>query len=54
MAPVVPFLERRDRETFWKLLGFRHSIAGAVEAFYLANGGRASWGAMLGDSWCLP
>jgi formate-nitrite transporter family protein len=30
-------------------LGFRHSIAGAVEAFYRAAVGDASWGAMLGD-----
>jgi formate/nitrite transporter FocA (FNT family) len=28
-------------------LGFKHSIAGSVEAFYLATGGKASWGAML-------
>lgn len=28
--------------------GFRHSIAGAVEAFYRAFAGDASWGAMLG------
>ncbi|HSU98049.1 MAG TPA: formate/nitrite transporter family protein [Gemmatimonadaceae bacterium] len=28
--------------------GFRHSIAGAVEAFYLAVTGAASWGEMLG------
>lgn len=28
--------------------GFRHSIAGAVEAFYLAIAGAATWGAMLG------
>ncbi len=28
--------------------GFRHSIAGAVEAFYLALVGAASWGAMVG------
>lgn len=28
-------------------LGFKHSIAGSVEAFYLAAGGRASWGDML-------
>lgn len=28
--------------------GFRHSIAGAVEAFYLALSGAAAWGAMLG------
>lgn len=28
--------------------GFRHSIAGAVEAFYLALVGAASWGAMIG------
>jgi formate/nitrite transporter FocA (FNT family) len=30
-------------------LGFKHSIAGSVEAFYLATGGKASWGAMLGE-----
>lgn len=30
-------------------LSFRHSIAGSVEAFYLASGGQASWGAMLGE-----
>ena len=30
-------------------LGFRHSIAGSVEAFYLAAGGHASWGTMLGS-----
>ena len=30
-------------------LGFRHSIAGSVEAFYLAAGGQASWGRMLAD-----
>jgi formate-nitrite transporter family protein len=29
-------------------LRFRHSIAGAVEAFYRAAAGDASWGAMLG------
>ncbi|MGI9091409.1 MAG: formate/nitrite transporter family protein [Gemmatimonadaceae bacterium] len=29
--------------------GFRHSIAGAVEAFYRAAMGGASWGAMLGE-----
>jgi formate/nitrite transporter FocA (FNT family) len=29
--------------------GFRHSIAGAVEAFYRAFAGDASWGAMLGE-----
>ena len=29
-------------------LQFRHSIAGSVEAFYLAALGDASWGAMLG------
>jgi formate/nitrite transporter FocA (FNT family) len=29
--------------------GFRHSIAGAVEAFYRAAAGAASWGAMLGE-----
>ena len=28
---------------------FRHSIAGAVEAFYRAAEGDASWGAMLGE-----
>lgn len=28
--------------------GFRHSIAGAVEAFYLALTGAASWGSMIG------
>ncbi len=28
--------------------GFRHSIAGAVESFYLALTGAASWSAMLG------
>jgi formate/nitrite transporter FocA (FNT family) len=28
--------------------GFRHSIAGAVEAFYLALAGTATWGAMIG------
>jgi formate/nitrite transporter FocA (FNT family) len=28
--------------------GFRHSIAGAVEAFYLAISGAATWGAMIG------
>jgi formate-nitrite transporter family protein len=28
--------------------GFRHSIAGAVEAFYLAVTGAAGWGAMIG------
>jgi len=28
--------------------GFRHSIAGAVEAFYLAIAGAATWGEMLG------
>jgi formate/nitrite transporter FocA (FNT family) len=28
-------------------LGFKHSIAGSVEAFYLAADGRASWGDML-------
>lgn len=28
--------------------GFRHSIAGAVEAFYLAVAGAATWGAMIG------
>jgi formate/nitrite transporter FocA (FNT family) len=30
-------------------LGFRHSIAGAIEAFYRAAVGDAPWGAMLGD-----
>ncbi len=30
-------------------LGFPHSIAGSVEAFYLAATGRGSFGAMLGD-----
>src|SRR4051812_27636121 len=30
-------------------LQFRHSIAGSVEAFYLAAGGGASWGSMLGN-----
>lgn len=30
-------------------LGFRHSIAGSVEAFYLAAGGHATWGTMLGS-----
>jgi formate/nitrite transporter FocA (FNT family) len=30
-------------------LGFKHSIAGSVEAFYLAAHGRASWGGMLGE-----
>ena len=29
--------------------GFRHSIAGAVEAFYRAAAGDATWGAMLGS-----
>jgi formate/nitrite transporter FocA (FNT family) len=29
--------------------GFRHSIAGAVEAFYRALAGDASWGRMLGE-----
>lgn len=29
--------------------GFRHSIAGAVEAFYRAALGGATWGAMVGD-----
>lgn len=28
-------------------LGFPHSIAGAVEAFYLAAAGQSSWGAMI-------
>lgn len=27
--------------------GFKHSIAGAAEAFYLASGGHAAWGTML-------
>src|SRR5919112_2043593 len=30
-------------------LQFRHSIAGSVEAFYLAAGGEAGWGAMVRD-----
>lgn len=30
-------------------LGFRHSIAGAVEAFYLAAVGEASLGRMVGE-----
>ena len=30
-------------------LGFRHSIAGSVEAFYTAAVGKASWGSMLGE-----
>jgi formate-nitrite transporter family protein len=30
-------------------LQFRHSIAGSVEAFYLAATGQASWGAVLGN-----
>lgn len=30
-------------------LGFRHSIAGAVEAFWRAARGHAEWGVMLGD-----
>jgi formate/nitrite transporter FocA (FNT family) len=30
-------------------LGFPHSIAGSVEAFYLAAAGQGSFGAMLGD-----
>jgi formate/nitrite transporter FocA (FNT family) len=30
-------------------LGFRHSIAGSVEAFYLAGQGLAPWGTMLGE-----
>ena len=30
-------------------LQFRHSIAGAVEAFYRAAAGGASWGSMLGN-----
>jgi formate-nitrite transporter family protein len=29
--------------------GFRHSIAGAVEAFYRAARGSASWGSMVGE-----
>lgn len=29
--------------------GFRHSIAGAIEAFYRAFAGDASWGSMLGE-----
>jgi formate/nitrite transporter FocA (FNT family) len=29
--------------------GFKHSIAGAVEAFYRAGMGDASWGAMIGQ-----
>jgi formate/nitrite transporter FocA (FNT family) len=29
--------------------GFKHSIAGAVEAFYRAGIGDASWGAMIGQ-----
>lgn len=29
-------------------LHFRHSIAGSIEAFYLAMAGQASWGAMIG------
>jgi len=28
--------------------GFRHSIAGAVEAFFMALGGHASWGTAIG------
>lgn len=28
--------------------GFRHSIAGAVEAFFMAVGGQASWGTAIG------
>jgi formate/nitrite transporter FocA (FNT family) len=31
------------------MFGFRHSIAGAVEAFYRAFSGDASWSAMLGS-----
>ncbi|MFN2632781.1 MAG: formate/nitrite transporter family protein [Thermoanaerobaculia bacterium] len=34
-------------------LGFRHSIAGGVEAFYRAFSGDASWGRMLG-SFLIP
>ena len=30
-------------------LGFRHSLAGAVEAFWRATRGDAGWGAMVGD-----
>lgn len=30
-------------------LGFKHSIAGAVEAFYLAWSGLAPWGTMIGQ-----
>ncbi len=30
-------------------LGFQHSIAGAIEAFYLAAGSQSSWGTMVGD-----
>ncbi|HEX2251040.1 MAG TPA: formate/nitrite transporter family protein [Gemmatimonadales bacterium] len=30
-------------------LHFRHSIAGSVEAFYLAAGGQATWGGMITD-----
>ncbi len=30
-------------------LSFRHSIAGSVEAFYLAAGGQAAWSTMLGE-----
>jgi formate/nitrite transporter FocA (FNT family) len=29
--------------------GFRHSIAGSVEAFWRAARGTATWAAMLGD-----
>ena len=34
-APIVP-------------LGFRHSIVGAVQEFYLAARGAVGWGTMLG------
>jgi formate/nitrite transporter FocA (FNT family) len=30
-------------------LGFHHSIAGAVEAFYLAASGQSSWGSMVSN-----
>jgi formate/nitrite transporter FocA (FNT family) len=30
-------------------LGYPHSIAGAVDAFYLAAAGQSSWGTMVGD-----
>ncbi len=30
-------------------LSFKHSIAGSIEAFYLASAGQAPWGAMLAD-----